>query len=315
MTDKEFVMILAKVIIAAAWVDGQVTTEEINSVKDLIFHLRRSGFDEVNQLSAQDWSLLDMYIESPVGEAERARLVVELQNALRSDRHKQMTMEAIKNLVEADGEVSESEKETVAEIERAIDSVAVGVIGDLSRLIGGAVNRRSAAVANAPNREIYFDDFINNKVFYRLFQRLQIDRSDLRLPEDELRKLSLVGGLMAKIAQVDREVNEDEFQRIVRTIETYWEVSPKLAVFVAEVAISAVDVTYDVFRMMREFVACTTEDERRKLLDVLFAVADADGQISFDETEEIRQIARGVDLTHKDFIDSKLRVLGERSIE
>ena len=305
---------MAKVIIAAAWADGQITNEEINSLKDLIFHLRQSGFDEVNVLSAQEWARLDMYIESPVEEDERARLVVNLQNALRSKRHKEMALSAVRSLVEADGVVTDSEKLVVIEIERAIDSVEVGFFGDLGRLVGGAVIRRSRSVAEAPNREVYFDDFIQNKVFYNLCRRLQIDRSDLRIPEDELRKLSLVGGLMAKVAQVDREVTEGEFDRMAKTIETHWDVSPQLAAFVAEVAVSAVDATYDPFRMMRELVTVTSENERRKFLDVLFAVANADGQISFDETEEIRQIARGVNLTHKDFIDSKLRILGEQSI-
>lgn len=313
MTEKEFVMTLAKVIIAAAWADGQITNEEINSLKDLIFHLRQSGFDDVNQLNAQEWARLDMYIETPVEEAERARLIVDLQDALQSERHKDMALRALRELVAADGEVTESEKEVVAEIEKAINAVSLGFVANLERLIGGAVSKRSQAVADAPNREVYFDDFITNKVFYRVSLRLQIDRSDLKIPEDELRKLSLVGGLMAKVAYVDREVTEDEFKGMAQAIETYWGVSSQLAAFVAEVAVSAVEETFDSFRMTRELMECTSEDERRKFLDVMFAVASSDGQISYDETEEIRKIARGINLTHKDFIDSKLRILGEQS--
>ncbi len=313
MTEKEFVMTLAKVIIAAAWADGQITNEEINSLKDLIFHLRQSGFDDVNQLNAQEWARLDMYIETPIEEAERARLIVDLQDALQSERHKDMALRALRELVAADGEVTESEKEVVAEIEKAINAVSLGFVANLERLIGGAVSKRSQAVADAPNREVYFDDFITNKVFYRVSQRLQIDRSDLKIPEDELRKLSLVGGLMAKVAYVDREVTEDEFKGMAQAIETHWGVSSQLAAFVAEVAVSAAEETFDSFRMTRELMECTSEDERRKFLDVMFAVASSDGQISYDETEEIRKIARGINLTHKDFIDSKLRILGEQS--
>ena len=311
MSEKQFVMTLAKVIIAAAWADDQITNEEINSLKDLIFHLRQSGFDDVNQLSAQEWSRLEMYIETPVSAEERARLVVDLQNALQSKEQKAMARQTLERVMAADGVVSESEKEVLAEIEKAIDSVETGFLGDLERLVGGAVNKRSRAVADAPNREIYFDDFIKNKVFYSLSQRLQIDSSDLKIPEDELRTLSLVGGLMAKIAYVDKEVTDTEFEGITKAIEDIWEVSEQLAAFVAEVAVSAMDDTYDTFRMMRELMESTSERERRKFLDVLFAVANADGQISYDETEEIRKISRGINMTHKDFIDSKLRILGE----
>jgi uncharacterized tellurite resistance protein B-like protein len=311
MSEKQFVMTLAKVIIAAAWADDQITNEEINSLKDLIFHLRQSGFDDVNQLSAQEWSRLEMYIETPVSAEERARLVVDLQNALQSKEQKAMARQTLERVMAADGVVSESEKEVLAEIEKAIDSVETGFLGDLERLVGGAVNKRSRAVADAPNREKYFDDFIKNKVFYSLSQRLQIDSSDLKIPEDDLRTLSLVGGLAAKVAYVDREVTETELEGITKAIEEIWEVSSQLAAFVAEVAVSAMDETYDTFRMMRELMESTSERERRKFLDVLFAVANADGQISYDETEEIRKISRGINLTHKDFIDSKLRILGE----
>jgi len=311
MSEKQFVMTLAKVIIAAAWADDQITNEEINSLKDLIFHLRQSGFDDVNQLSAQEWSRLEMYIETPVSAEERARLVVDLQNALQSKEQKAMARQTLERVMAADGVVSESEKEVLAEIEKAIDSVETGFLGDLERLVGGAVNKRSKAVADAPNRERYFDDFIKNKVFYSLSQRLQIDSSDLKIPEDDLRTLSLVGGLAAKVAYVDREVTETELEGITKAIEDIWEVSSQLAAFVAEVAVSAMDETYDTFRMMRELMESTSERERRKFLDVLFAVANADGQISYDETEEIRMISRGLNLTHKDFIDSKLRILGE----
>jgi uncharacterized tellurite resistance protein B-like protein len=64
--------------------------------------------------------------------------------------------------------------------------------------------------------------------------------------------------------------------------------------------------------MMRELVTETSEEERRRVINALFAVGAADGDLSFEETEEIRLIARGLNLTHKDFIDAKLQVLGER---
>ena len=39
MLNKEFVMDLAKLVVAAAWADGQLQNEEINSLKDLLFNL------------------------------------------------------------------------------------------------------------------------------------------------------------------------------------------------------------------------------------------------------------------------------------
>jgi uncharacterized tellurite resistance protein B-like protein len=312
MNDRDVILKLARVIIAVAWTDGEISNEEINALKDLLFSMRRSGFDDVMQFSAQEWERLEMYIETPVDAAERERLVVDLQNSLQSPQQKQAALLALQNMVDADGVISDSEREVVLEIREAIESVEVGMLGGLQRLVGGAMHRRAATVAGAPNREAYFDDFIKNKVYYSVSERLRADGLELNISESDLRKLSLVGGLMAKIAQMDREVTEAEFKRMVEVIAKNWNLGFEEATFVAEVAISAVDVTYDTFRMMRELATSTSEAERRRVLVVLFAVGAADGDLSFDETEEIRLIARGLDLTHKDFIDAKLEVLGER---
>jgi uncharacterized tellurite resistance protein B-like protein len=258
------------------------------------------------QFSAQEWARLDMYIETPVGDEERARLVVDLQNALRSTADKQVVVEALQHLVEADGRVSPPEEEIVAQIQADIEQVGVGA---LQRLLGGAMQRRQAAVAGAPNREKYYSDFIKNKVYYAVGQRLQVNPADLGLSDHELRRLSLVGGLMAKIAHLDRQVTDDEFAHMVTIIRDIWDITEEAATFVVEVAVSAVDVTYDTFRMMRELATGASLVERRRVVELLFAIAAADGDMSVDEIEEIRVIARGLQLTHKDFIQAKLKVL------
>jgi len=306
MPNKNLLLKLARVLIAVAWADGEVSNEEVNSLKDLLFRLRASSFDDPIQFSAQEWARLEMYIETPVGDEERARLIVDLQNALRSTADKRLVMDALQRLVEADGQVSPEERELVAQIRADLESVGVGA---LQRLLGGAMQRRQAAVAGAPNREVYFDDFIKNKVYYAVGQRLQVDPADLGLSEEELRRLSLVGGLMAKIAHLDRQVTDEEFANMVAIIRDRWNVTEQAATLVAEVAISAVDVTYDTFRMMRELATGASVEERRRVVELLFAISAADGEMSVDEIEEIRVIARGLNLTHKDFIQAKLKVL------
>ena len=312
MSDRDLIMKLARVIIAAAWVDGEISNDEINSLKDLLFRLPQSGKGPTTRFNGQEWARLEMYIETPVGAAERARLVADLQEDLQSPEQKACVMQSLQEMIEADGVISDSEQAVVAEIREAINSADVGILSGFQRLLGGAVQRRSEAVANAPNREVYFDDFIKNKVYYSVQQRLRAEDLALDIPDEELRILSLAGGLMAKIAQIDREVTDSEYQAIVDGIKSYWEVSDAAATFVAEVALSAVDMTYDTFRMMRELAGLTSEDQRRQFLAALFAVANADGNISIDETEEIRVVSRGINLTHRDFIDAKLEVLGEQ---
>jgi len=298
------IMALAKVMIATAWTDGSVTNEELNSLKDLLFQLP--------EMTASDWAELDIYIETPVGEAERARLVADLQASLRSSKDKELAIGMIDQLLSADGEISAEERETAEQIKSAIRHANVGMLGSMGNFLGSSVNRRSKAIANAPNRELYLDDYVKNKVFYNVSRRLELEESEIDIPEKELRRLSLAGGLMARVAYVDQEVKEVEFASIVSAIKNNWELSDVEAALVAESAVSTITKGLDYYRLSRRFFESTTEDERVRFMDALFAVADADGRVSHEEIEGIRTISMVLKMTHKQFIDAKLKIPRER---
>jgi uncharacterized tellurite resistance protein B-like protein len=304
MAKTNLILTLAKVIIAAAWADGKVSYEEINCLKDLLFR--------IPELNANDWASLEIYIDSPIGPEERERLLEELQLALRSQSDKKLALSALDDLIRADGEITQEEAKVAEEIKSAIQSAGVGILGGMGKLITGPIHRRSQALENSPNREAFLDDFIKNRVFYSVKRRL--DESELRIdvPDDDLWKLSLAGGLMARVAYVDRDVTEGEFDTMLDSLQRNWGLPKGAAAIVAQVAISAVGENMDYYRMAREFFSCTTEQERVRFLDVLFAVANGDGMVSHEEIEQIRHIAMHLKLTHKQFIEAKIKIPRER---
>jgi uncharacterized tellurite resistance protein B-like protein len=300
MRDEHLILTLAKVVLAAAWADGELTDEEINSMKDVLFRLP--------QLSARQWASLQMYIEAPVGEAERARLVDELRNAIASEQDRKLALEMVDEMMSADGRVTEEDERVAAEIRAAVESVDLGLLG---RLVKGATGRRSRAVANAPNREDYYEDFVKNKVYYGLRRRMGDGQAELGVGEEVLRTLSLAGGMMAQVARVNPEVSSAERATMAQALQTYWHLGTDEAAFVVEVALSESATLLDPFRLAWQFSEVCTPEERVAFLDVLFAVATADGEASYDEIEEIRTIARSLKLSHEDFIQAKLRVPAE----
>jgi uncharacterized tellurite resistance protein B-like protein len=301
--DRARMLTLAKVLISAAWADGEISNDEKNCLKDIIFHISNAGM----QLSAKEWELLEMYIDSPIGESERARLVAELQDAIRTPTERQYVLDALQKMALADGVSGDDEQQAIEEITRAVNEADTGLLDGLNRLLGRSMSRRSAAVANAPNRDAYFNDYLQNKVYYETNRILREEGRSLDLTDKEMRKLGLAGGLMARIAKVDETVSEGEFEAMVDTIATTWQVDHEAAVFVANVAVSSLDVTYDYYRMTREFATSTTLEERQRFLVALFQIAGADGAVSFDETEEIRLVALGINVSHEDFINAKLQ--------
>jgi len=153
---------------------------------------------------------------------------------------------------------------------------------------------------------------MKNKIFYMVSQHAEIGEVDFNIPDATLRKLSLAGGLMARVSYVDREVTEDEFNAMVKALESAWGISTSEAALVAEVSVSETAKGLDLYRLGRLFFEKTTEDERLRFTDVLFEVAAGDGKVSYEETEDIRLIAKILKLTHKQFIDSKLKIPAEQ---
>jgi uncharacterized tellurite resistance protein B-like protein len=299
MSEENMLMTLGKVIIAVAWADGQVSREEVNSLKTLLLRLPK--------VSAREWARLEMYIETPVDEAERNRLVEALRQSISSQSDKELVRTALQDMVHADDVVTADEQQVMAEISAAIDSVEVGAMGGLFQLVKDMVGRQSQATADAPNREQYFEDFVKNKVYYSVQRRLELNEGELKLSDDKLRKLSLAGGIMARVARVDEEVTETEFNQIVEVLQAEWKIPREEATFVAEVAVSDTAAEMDRFYLIDGFMKVCSSAELIEFLDVLFAVAAADAEISYDETEEIRSIATAFNLPHKYFIKAKLK--------
>jgi uncharacterized tellurite resistance protein B-like protein len=309
MSDKNLILTLAKVIIAAAWADVEITLEEINSLKYLLFQLPRVGYKQGAGITGREWALLEMYIESPVDTTERARLVEELQAALRTPQDRELAISALEDMISADDVISDEELVVLREIKSVLDAVDLGIIGQLGRLIRGPVQRHSQVVANGPNREQSLEDFIRNKVYYVLSQRLGPGAPDLNIPEPDLRKLCLVAGLMARVAHIDQQVEEDKIDIMAHALQAKWDISQEAASLVVEIALSEASNGLDHYHLTQELFQSTKETERVRFLDVLFTLANTDGQISHKEHEEIRRIASSLSLSHQQFIGAKLRIL------
>lgn len=68
---------------------------------------------------------------------------------------------------------------------------------------------------------------------------------------------------------------------------------------------------YDFDEVTKEFNRIATYNDRLHCVDMFFAVSSADGDMSHDETEEIRRITKALRVPHKVFIDRKMEALNK----
>ena len=202
MPDRKFIITLAKLLIAAAWVDGELKNEEINALKDLLFSLE--------DITGEEWAHLEIFMDSPVNAEERDKLLEEVLDQIRSEEDKKLVMGTLESLFQADGIISDEERQSIKQV-----------------------------------------------------------------------------------------------------LSTEWGMSEQEAKVVAEISCNRTLKGLDYFHLTKEFFDCTGIHERRKFLKCLFQIANASNKTSYDETEEIRRIAKSLKLSHNDFIEAKLTIPDE----
>jgi uncharacterized tellurite resistance protein B-like protein len=307
MAKNPLAMALAKVMIAAAWADDHLASDEVNSLKNLLAELDPGGGHGELALTMQDWAELDIYLYSPVDATERRRLVEELAASMRGPKDRAIAFEAIDRLVGADRVTTDEERRVAEEIRAALARADVGPLGAL----GGLLRRGLGVRAGGPNREQFIDEFSENRVYYALRVRLgKAPEEALGIPAAEARKLALGAGILATVARSDREVDAAERERIVAALEQGWGLAHAHAALVAEAAIAESDGSLDLYRLTYSFALSATVEERVRLLDGLFAVAGAHGGISGEESAEISRIASAIRLEQRHFVEAKRRALG-----
>lgn len=301
MAKHPLAMALAKVVIAAAWADGDLAIDEVNSLKNLLAEMGQTGGRGEMDLTANEWAELEIYLYSPVGPAERTRLVDELRATLRSPRDRDLALAALDRLVRADRVYTDAERVVAAEIRDALESADLGILSHINRMLRGRM-----ATSPGPNREQFLEEFLHNRIYYAVRQRLgRAPEEDLGIPAAEAYKLALAGGLLARVARVDNTVTPDEFKKIATALAEGWGIDLTRATLVTEVALAESASDLDYYRLTKEFADSTSVEERVRFLDALFAVAAADGSISSDESAEISRINASINLTHDQFIAAK----------
>lgn len=129
------------------------------------------------------------------------------------------------------------------------------------------------------------------------------------VPPDEARRVAAFAYLLSRVAHADHEVTPAEREAMARLLIDRMRLSPEQADIVIGLATSKivhVRGTQD-YLVSREVAARSTVEEKRALVDGLYAVCAADGLISTIEDNDVRRVASEIDLEHHDVVDIRAR--------
>ena len=303
MADRKFIMDLAKLVIAAAWADGELKNEEVNALKDLLFNLEN--------VTGKEWAQLQMYMDSPVSPEETEKLLGDVLSQIKSEDDKGLVISSLENLFGADGVISGEELILLEKIKDDVSQVSTGLLARLSKMMTGSMTKRETTYTGGAQRDTQVDDYIENRIYYHLKSAARKKGLAIDLPDEKARQVCLAAGIMARISAVDSGISEQEKQTIKDVLARQWDLEEREAEILAELSCDSTLKGLDFFRLTRSFFECTSLEQRREFIKSLFTVANASEKTSYDETEEIRRIAKSLKLTHKDFIDAKLTIPDE----
>ena len=291
---------LAKLMIAVSWVDGKIDNSEVNALKELLFSLP--------ELDANEWAELEIYMDSPVDESERELLLENVLASVRSTSEKNRVIQTIEELIAVDGNVSEEEKTIFNELKTAIESRQTGILGLFSQLTGGVIKKKENKGKETVLREQQLEDFIRNKILYDFRQNYP---ELTRISNEQLKKLSSAAALLGRVAFVNDDFSQKEFETLVSVLISEWNMTEPDANLLAEIVRRRVMERFDYHYLTHSFFEQTTLEERKHFIRCLFQMANASEKTSNVEIEEIRKIANNLKIGHSDFIDAKLSIPDE----
>ena len=285
MADKAFILDLGKLLIGAAWADETLQHEEINALKELLFLLP--------EISGEEWMQLELYMAAPVNEEERQRLLQQVLNGMTSPADKTLVLETLSKLVQANAQMDEAEVAMWETLRQDIEEKRVGLFSHLVAPIRRAVRSRVSHYQGEGRRESRLEDYIKNTVYFQLVTEMENQGIPIVLPEQEVRKVCLAAGLMARVAWLDQEICEQEEKAMVQSLVQIWGISTELACLVVQISRVRILKGLDVVRLGRGLRDYTTLEERKSVSSVsVYAVANAANKTSNQEIEEIKMIAK-----------------------
>ena len=153
--------------------------------------------------------------------------------------------------------------------------------------------------------------------FFMLKQISEFFSKHLLLPADEscsdtghcLRMAT--AALMIEMTRADYEVKSIEMEAIIGMLQKHFSITPEETSTLLELAELEADkaTTYHEFTsLMNEHY---TREQKIKVIELLWEVAYADGEIEKYEDYLVRKIADLLYVSHKEFIAAKHRVTGE----
>ncbi len=145
--------------------------------------------------------------------------------------------------------------------------------------------------------------------------RIDPGHRDVR-PSDSHCLQVATGALLIEMMRTDVDCTEGEREVVVTALRNKFELTPEETHDLVELAEAEAEEAIDHYQFTTLIKTGFSPEQKRKVVEYLWAVAYADENVDKHEEYLVRKIANLIGVSHKDFIEAKLRVRdgGARSV-
>jgi uncharacterized tellurite resistance protein B-like protein len=137
-----------------------------------------------------------------------------------------------------------------------------------------------------------------------------------KLDAARARYLAAFAYVLSRVAGADLDISDVETAEMVRLVECVGHLPEAQAIVVVEIAKSQNRMFggTENFLVTREFREIASAEQRRELLECVFAVAAADQAITGEEEAQLWQIASELGFRHEEYVQVRLRYSDKRTV-
>jgi uncharacterized tellurite resistance protein B-like protein len=289
-------MTFLKVLTTIAWADGEVSQSEFNILKAFFrkFDLEKHELDE-----------LKPYLLSPLLKKEKDELYRQMIAELSSPREKKEIMDALESMVVAHKRMKNDEKELVNQFAEWLEksSHSKRSLGRIRNFFQKTIFKQ----ARDPNSDM--EKYFKRRVLKKIELKSSHSKIPTNLSEEKLYFICLIGTLMATIAHVDEHFDPAEKKVLKRCLTDQFSLKGNELTLLLQVVEEQAHQGFDFHEVVTEINRIASYNDRIHLMECLFEVSIADGEMVHDEAEEIRRITKALRIPHKTFIECKVRSL------
>lgn len=291
-------MTFLKVLTTIAWADGEVSQSEFNILK--------SFFRKFN-LDNHELAELKPYLLSPVSKKEKDDLYRQMIADLSSPKEKAEIMDALEAMVAAHKRLKTDERELVNQFAEWLEKTS-----HTKRSLGRIRNFFQKTIfkqARDPDSDM--EKYFKRRVLKKIELKSKHSKIPTNLSEEKLYLLCLIGTLMATIAHVDEQIDPAEKKALKHCLAERFSLKGKELALLFEVVEEQARQGFDFHEVVTEMNRVSSFNDRIHLMECLFDVSIADGEMAHGEVEEVRRITKALRIPHKTFIECKVRALNK----